>query len=192
MAKRKVTRERWKAIPGFRGYEASTRGRIRSVPRSNWHFAKWRNDGTRKRILFKYKGKILTPHPARGGWQVTLSTGKAGRQFMRTVHLLVMLTFVGPRPGKPYEIDICHGDGNTKNNRLSNLRYDTKRGNHDDRWKHGTMNIGAFNGTCKLTPRQVRAIRKRTDGLKAICRDYHISESTAWGIRTGKHWKWLK
>lgn len=50
-------------------------------------------------------------------------------------HLLVLEAFVGPRPGPGY--DGCHDDGTRDNNHISNLRWDTKSANAQDRIKHG-------------------------------------------------------
>ena len=43
-----------------------------------------------------------------------------------TIHALVALTFIGPRP---QNLVINHIDGNPKNNRLDNLEYLTRAGN---------------------------------------------------------------
>ncbi|WP_161799336.1 HNH endonuclease signature motif containing protein, partial [Staphylococcus capitis] len=45
----------------------------------------------------------------------------------------VMLAFVGERP-EGYHI--CHIDGNIKNNRLDNLRYDSPTENNIDQFRH--------------------------------------------------------
>lgn len=110
--------EIWKDIPGYEGlYQASTKGRIRSLDREvstydiNTH-------GLTKRII---PGKILSPGKTgdyRNYYLVALY--KNGKKQNFRVHYLVMLTFVGPRPDG---MDINHIDENGLNNELSNLEY---------------------------------------------------------------------
>jgi hypothetical protein len=80
-----------------------------------------------------------------------------GQLRVRYVHHLVLEAFVGPRPGK---MQGCHNDGNPDNNSLSNLRWDTPKGNQSDRVKHGTDTRGERNAHSKLTEDDVRAIRE--------------------------------
>lgn len=114
--------ERWLPVPGWEGsYEVSDHGRVRSVDRVTINGSRW-------------KGRVLKPAPHRSGHQrVVLISGKVRKN--RFVHELVLLAFVGPRPIP--EMDSCHGDGNPMNNRLGNLRWDTKRNNQLDAVKHG-------------------------------------------------------
>lgn len=72
------------------------------------------------------------------------------------VHVVVLTSFVGPRPEK---MECCHGDGKRWNNQLSNLRWDTKKANQADRKKHGTGTQGELHGEAKLTDEAVRLIR---------------------------------
>jgi hypothetical protein len=48
-------------------------------------------------------------------------------------------------------MEACHGDGDSANNRLGNLRWDTPTNNHADKILHGTTNRGERSGTAKLT-----------------------------------------
>ena len=57
----------------------------------------------------------------------------------KTVHPLIARAFIGERP-EGY--DTCHNDGNPANNLPSNLRYDTRRNNLLDQFRHGTYNNG--------------------------------------------------
>lgn len=56
-----------------------------------------------------------------------------GRRRNFYVHELVLLAFHGPRPAG---FEGCHGDGDSKNNRASNLRWDTPAMNIADRTRH--------------------------------------------------------
>lgn len=118
--------EIWKAIPGYEGfYEVSDQGRVRSldriVPASN---------GTSRRL----RGKIKAPQTGAEGYlMVTLYRGSEGRTM--TVHRIVMNTFAGPRPEG---MERCHNNGDRTDNRLANLRYDTRSENMFDTVRHGT------------------------------------------------------
>lgn len=90
------------------------------------------------------------------------------------VHYAVLLTFVGPRPEG---MECCHEDGSRKNNNLSNLRYDTPKGNWEDRRKHGRAREGVNHPCSKLTEDQVREIRKRYENgetMEEITKDYPV------------------
>lgn len=101
--------EIWKPIPGSKGYEASTFGRIRS-PR-----------------------RILKPQPHKAGyWQVKVILD--GKMICKTVHWLVALTFFGPRPEG---MEVCHWDGDKGNNGPFNLRYASKADNYADNHRNG-------------------------------------------------------
>ena len=79
-------------------------------------------------------GHILSPKVDKYGYEQVVVFLDGGRK-MRTVHSLMMESFVGPRPDG---YDICHNDGNSRNNTLSNLRYDTHANNISDMKIHGT------------------------------------------------------
>lgn len=104
------------------------------------------------------------------------------------VHVLIAEYFIGPRP-KGY--DICHNDGNPKNNNVENLRYDTRAGNCADRVEHGTNNSGARNGRAKLSEKQVleiRAIFKEKANQTAIARRFGVSQMQISRIIRGLSW----
>jgi hypothetical protein len=106
--------ERWLPIPGFEGlYVVSDLGRVASL---------------RRRL-------VMTPGEVAYGYAMGINLTKNGRTVTHNVHKLVMLAFVGPRPKG---MQICHNDGDPKNNALSNLRYDTPQGNAEDSKRHGT------------------------------------------------------
>src|SRR5215468_7419161 len=70
--------ERWRPIPGHKGYEASTEGRIRSVPRTL-------RDGRRA------GGMVLAKQPDKDGYSTVKIRGRRYR-----VSVLVQLAFAGP------------------------------------------------------------------------------------------------
>lgn len=130
--------ETWKAVPGFDGYEASDAGNVRSYMRN----------AETPQVLKQQVG-------TNGYYVVTLMRDK--KRHSREVHSLVTLAFLGPRPEK---LQTAHGNGNPLDNRLSNLRYDTAKGNAADRILHGTTIRGEAVWTAKLTEWSVDYLRK--------------------------------
>ncbi len=102
---------------------------------------------------------ILKPFIHKGYCKVGMSGGM--RMACRQVHRLVLEAFVGPCPDG-YEA--AHNDGDPLNNRLDNLRWDTKIANHADKLRHGTQYRGAQVYNAKLTDDDVRCIRAEPDG----------------------------
>ena len=122
-----MTKERWKAVRNFEGeYEVSDHGRVRTVAHTVI-----RPNGSRYPVKSRLR-KQKTTHT--GHKSVILR--KPGRtQVTRRVHTLVLEAFVSPRPDG---MECCHNDGNPANNRLENLRWDTRSQNRYDSVKHGT------------------------------------------------------
>lgn len=119
--------EDWRPIPGWEGYyEVSNFGRVRSVDR-------WVDytDGRRRFI----EGQIRRPKPNAKGGHLLVGLNRDNHKTMRCVHALVMFAFVGPRPEG---MGVCHNNGDPTDNRLPNLRYDTKSANMQDSVLHGT------------------------------------------------------
>lgn len=157
--------EEWRNVVGFEGiYEVSSHGNVRSV-----------KSGQLKKITEDKK----TNRPFLNLW-------KNNKQNVVRVHKLVLEAFVGLCPEG---LECCHNDGNSFNNHISNLRWDTHKSNIHDRITHGTSNRGERCGTAKLTLEQVNAIRKDTRLQRLIAADYGIAESMISRIKNGKRWQ---
>jgi len=116
--------EQWKPVNGFEGvYEVSTLGRVRSLARVV----------KRGRGMMNVSEKILTPNCTPGKY-VHVVMQHEGKRRDVDLHVLVAETFLGPRPEK---LEVCHNNGDPRDNRLENLRYDTSRENSLDTVKHG-------------------------------------------------------
>lgn len=100
--------EQWLPVPGSPGYEVSDQGRVRGP----------------SGILHQGRMKV-------GYLRVSLGS----RSARKPVHTLVLTAFVGPRPTG---MEACHNNGDHTDNRLVNLRWDTRRENQRDRVRHGT------------------------------------------------------
>ena len=106
-----MTKEIWKAVPGYDGYEASNLGRIRSLDRISIK-------GSR------VKGKVLKPNLVGKGYlQVCINTTKNVY-----VHQLVAMAFLGHVPNG-HKMVVDHKDEDKTNNNLNNLQVITNRGN---------------------------------------------------------------
>lgn len=110
----------WRPIPGT-NYAASSEGDIRrETP----------GPGTRP-------GRVLKPWTAGGRdgkSYLYVSLYKAGKRKKCLVHCLVARAFHGPRPGR---LAVCdHGDGETFNNRPTNLEW-VNRPENMRRWLDG-------------------------------------------------------
>lgn len=118
--------ERWAPIPGWEGYfEVSDRGVIRTVGR-----VMIRSNGA----PFTCRGRVRRLQLVNDGrWGVTLRAG--GKQRRHLVAPLVLSAFVGLRPPG---LDACHNNGNPRDDRVENLRWDTASGNALDKRAHGT------------------------------------------------------
>jgi hypothetical protein len=123
---RETSSEEWRDVAGWEGeYLISSLGRVYSVPRR----IEW--SGTTRRV----GGHILKllQNPA-GYYCVGLC--RDGRRHNAFIHRMVAEAFLGPSPFDG--AFCCHGDGNAKNNRIENLRWDTPSENSLDSVRHGT------------------------------------------------------
>lgn len=103
-----MSEERWKAIPGHPGYEASSLGRVRSVDRTL-------TDGRAA------GGQVLTPTLDRDGYpRVTIGRRKPG------VATLVALAWLG-RP------EVRHMNDDRQDTRPENLAWGSRRENERDK-----------------------------------------------------------
>ena len=155
----------YRSIAGFDHYRVGDDGSI------------WSDFGGRWKLLRptggRYKHVMLCPG------RVTLS-----------VHTIVLETFVGPRPEG---LDACHfPDRDTSNNRLENLRWDTKKSNQSDRSHHGTEVKGIKHYKTHLSDADIRRIRVRRtagDTLAGIGKDYGITMDAVCKIATRRNWR---
>lgn len=173
--------EIWKDIPGYEGiYQVSNLGLVKSLPRVVLRHMK--NGSVHPHRIYE---KLLTPaRQYRGHQQVCLC--KEGVENHQFVHRLVLLAFVGPCPEG---MEVCHNDSDPTNNRLDNLRYDTRSGNKVD-------SVKILRGPSqKLDPEQVLRIRgmiANGDGTTKIADTFGVATPTICSIKYGRSWAWLK
>lgn len=116
-----MSKEIWKSIPGFDGYEVSNQGRVRSFKKSIGLGA---GKGSMS-IIADEPQRILSPRHRKGGY-LAVGLCANGKVCDFYIHALVMLAFIGPYPNG---LEICHSDDDPTNNNLENLRYDTHANN---------------------------------------------------------------
>ena len=119
------TPEEWRPVVGHEDrYEVSSAGRIRSIPR-------------------EFTDKLGRPYRVKQAL-LSLATRYTGHKMARLqgedrattfyVHRLVLEAFVGPCPEG---MEACHNNGVPDDNRVENLRWDTRSANRLDRVAHG-------------------------------------------------------
>jgi len=125
--------------------------------------------------------------PSKARLFVNLRKGRA--VFPRTIHKIVLETFVGPCPDG---LEGCHNDGNPANNSDSNLRWDTHAANMEDRRKHGRNVIGIKNASAKLDDQSVIQIRHlHSTGMQQqdIAPLFGVSKQCIQTVCSGENWK---
>jgi hypothetical protein len=171
--------EVWRAVPGFDGYEASNMGRART----------WKS----KPGFFRSMPVLLTGATKRKRQnRVLFLLRNEGRRYYVLRGVLVLMAFVGPRPKG---LECCHWDGDATNDTLQNLRWDTKKANVADQYRHGTANHakpGEAHHGAKLTEEAVRCIRAEPQfsGVNnMLARAFDVTAAHIYALRSGKTWK---
>lgn len=108
---------------------------------------------------------------------------------------LMLTVFRGPRP---LGMESCHNNGKRDDNRIRNLRWDTRKSNHADKSKHGTIQRGEKHGMSVLTRGQVAEIKRRykfrggVDSGSALANEFGVDKCTISDIIQGRTWKHVK
>ena len=132
--------EKWKKIPDYSRYEASTLGRIRTP---NWKGGN--------------KPDILRPALDNGGYLRTMLKRDDGVTHTIKVHRIIASTFL---ENIEHKKEVNHKNGIRSDNRLTNLEWV----NHSENIKHSfkiglSSNIGEKNPAATLTEKEVKEIR---------------------------------
>lgn len=125
--------ENWRPILGWDGYEVSDLGRVRS-----W---KWPSKGRQWIENREREPRLIVTGQERPEKYIRAQLSSRDRGVKKeSVHVLVLEAFVGLRPSPDHQGS--HWDGNRFNNRLSNLRWATRKENAEDKKRHGTYLSG--------------------------------------------------
>jgi hypothetical protein len=164
--------EEWRPVKRSDGrYEVSNLGRVRAM-RDRWG-----------RPVERVLARRLDD---KGYWRSTLRIGDQYRA--STLYPLMLEAFVGPRPDG---CEASHINGNSQDDRLENLCWETHAENVARQRAHGTIMFGRKNSQAKLTDADVIEIRRaRQSGeyLQSIADRYGISDSNVSLICVGGGW----
>lgn len=168
--------EQWKPIDGYESvYEVSSLGRVRSAARTDF--------GGRFR-----KQRVLRPTKNAKGYLFVALFKDGKRQRMAAVHRLVLETFVGPAPKGA---EACHNNGRRDDNRLCNLRWDSRTGNQRDRVNHGTANKEMGHPRRKIdldTAIEMHRARSRGLTIRQIASMNGLTHSYVSKLLRGRYW----
>lgn len=169
--------EVWRPVPGFKFYEASSLGRVRSIDR----MVRGRYPG----FLRKMRGCVLKPFD--NGKYLTVSVSDE----THCVHELVALAFHGPSPTPGFVVR--HLNGNSRLNSAENLKWGSVKQNQEDRFAHGTACEGSKNYRAVLTEEKVLRIMglRGTLGPAAIARAVGCERHLVKHVVYGQSWNWL-
>lgn len=163
--------QEWRPVVGWEDfYEVSDQGNVRSkVRRAVTNFGERSYGGKPvKRIDRRYS-------------VVNMTDGKRRQQQM--IHLMVLTAFYGPCPDG---MQGCHENGDSRDPRLSNLRWDTPKGNHADKKRHGTSQVGERNGNSRLSNSQVAEIKASAERTVDLAERFGVSATAIKYHRNGK------
>lgn len=166
--------EIWRDVAGYEGiYQVSNMGRVKSL---HW-----------------LGGRLIKPSSNKKGY---LSVGLSKNNVMKNnkVHVLVARAFLLNPENKPI---VHHRDGNRKNNRLENLEWATHIENQQYSIQMGTKKYlsGHENPNAKLTPEQVRYIRKHyikghpEFNANALAIKFNVGQTTIYSVIHYKTYK---
>lgn len=176
-----MSNEIWAAIPGFGDhYEASSAGRIRVRDR----VVMKPHSRTGNITPYFYKGRTLSLKFDSKGY-ASVHIGVDGTKTTLAVHRAVLLAFVGMPPDGH---EGCHNNGDSTDNRVENLRWDTHFNNNQDRRKHGTYRLGESHPMAKITSAMALEIYQSNERGRALARRFGICETKVSAIRLGHIW----
>ncbi len=162
-------------VPGFVGYRVGDDGSVWTCKNARWGLQDtWRQ--LRSSLIQGYNMVALRD-----------TANKKTVSFRAGV--LVLLAFVGPRP---LGADSCHYNGDRQDDRLANLRWDTRIANVADTRRHGRLLTGEKSPVALLTDEKVREIRRLyvpgKFGYKRLGKMFGVAWQTITSIVKRKSW----
>jgi len=134
-----------KPIPGFEGYYCNKYGDV---------FTAWVTG--KKPYINTDKMKRKSVHVMRNGYTMCSLRIKNSTYYVTGVHRLVLLAFKGiPKEG----YTASHINGDRKDNRLENLKWESQNDNLKRKIQHGTHDRGSNNSRALLSRKQIEKIR---------------------------------
>lgn len=168
-----MSKEKWRWVDGYEGlYMVSDHGNVMSTPP-----IKLRTGPSNGILLKQSIGTDGYLHVVLSNHSVTTT---------QSVHRLVAESFISC-PDRSFQVN--HIDGNKKNNCLSNLEWVTQSQNTLHAYENGLM---SKDSTKKLTPFQIREIRKHRYPDTEYARRFGVSKSAIRFARIGLTYKGVK
>ncbi len=175
--KTNISEVRYVTLVGLRSYRIGNDGSVWSL-----HNNRWGTGGKWKRL----RGWLDS-----GGYTDFSLKTDDGTIKRFALHCLVLEVFVGPRPDAKSEA--CHENGNPGDNRLENLRWDSRKSNAEDMVKHGRSPKGVRHGMARLTEDDVREIRRiisqKEMSQSALAKKLRVPQGHISVIVNRKSWK---
>lgn len=140
------------------------------------------------RVRRASNGRIRKPSSTPTGYQVIVLSRPGASHSGVYVHREVMRAFVGLCPEG---FQVSHINGDNKDNRLANLRYESARTNNRRKQAHGTQTAGERHASAKLKWSDVRSMRRLLDSgltLKEVADHYGVSFQQVSRIKRGHNW----
>lgn len=166
----------YREIPTFPGYRFGDDGSIWSCRRM----------GKYPGLTERWRQLRATLMPD-GHLAISLALG--GDRFRGLAHRLILEAFVGPCPEG---MECCHNDGNPTNNRLSNLRWDTRQGNVNDTVAMDRVPRGSRSKLARFTEddlAEMIRLRQERVPIKEVAARFGTNESYVSSLVSGRHWK---
>jgi len=176
-----------KRCPSYPGYSISHDGVVYTHYIQTTKLVKDGKGGCRVIIDYGQKKEMKRGLSNKGYVNVALRLNHKCKS--RRVHSLLLDAFVGPRPK---QMVARHLDGNKLNNKLSNLKYGTRKENGQDMIKHGTSPRGERGGNSKLNNSNVKGILRclaKGWALRKTAEMFDVSISCIYDIKRGVSWK---
>ena len=171
--------ERWVDVYGFEDcYQVSSLGRIRSKDRMVNHY---------RPCL--HKGRLLKQHLNNNGYCVVRLYRCDGFKPTRSVHRVVLDSFIGV---KPEGMGCNHIDGLKTNNSITNLEWVTSSENNLHKCRVLEKGIGEGNPRSKLTETQIIEMRRKYKSgcfsRSELAKNYSVTQGHVWRIVNRKQW----
>ena len=176
----------YREVRGFPGYRVGTNGTV-------WSSMKVRSLGGRGGFFCAPSDEWrMVKGTMAGGYVVVDVRLKPRVRYRRRVHVFILEAFIGPCPPG---MEGCHYNCDRRDNRLSNLRWDTRAGNMADSVREGTMAKGSANGAAKLSEVDVESARARFargESGTSMAWEYGVSGTTLNRAINGHTWKHVR
>lgn len=170
----------WRSCPRFPNFEVSEWGDVRRAVSVHGGSA----------------GERLKGFIDADGYRRYALTDANGKKSHTPDYRLVAEAFIGPCPSDRHEV--AHNNGSRVCAHFSELRWATRKENHEDIQVHGTSpSLGERNPKAKLTAQDVVRIRREYRAIKNrevnrrvgdLAKEYGLHHATVCNIARGKSW----